>query len=330
MNDQTDDDAPAPPDLPCVRYIVNGDQIPSLSPADLNLPLEICDGFWSLNTHNQRLSTPSDTLLMSYCPQLIGPCCTPVRCRDYLRLLKSFTVWLMAAQITVFGIALSKSRCPLPSLEIDRPVLLQLGALSLHHLKDRREYWRLFTGIFLHGNIAHLFVNVAIELIFVLSREASWNTLRLIVVFFGSEISGNFLTFCLDPEMTAVGSGNGIFGVYGGFIALYGILFEGLQWKHRIAVLFMLFLNGILLIFTTNDKHNNNWGHASGMACGFCVGLALFAHRAEGRKRKSCAYIFGGVLSLVLLLGPILYFLLILEVDEHSNTSKQEAVVLKN
>jgi rhomboid protease GluP len=297
-----------------VRYIVNGDQIPSLTIADLNLPLEIADGFWSPNTHNQRLSTPSDTLLMSYCPQLIGPCWTPVRRRDFLRLLRTFTIWLIAAQIVLFAISLSKSRIPLATLEIDLPVLVAYGGLTAKSLKRSHQYWRLFTNVFVSGSISQLFVNVALEFIFVLSREASWNTLRLLSIFFCSAICGAIIALVFDPDGFVIGASPGIFGVYGGFIALYGITFESLQWKHRIAVLFMLFLNVILLIFATSLKHSANAGHAGGFGFGLAMGLLMFAGRSETEKSKSCARTTGGVAASCLVLFPVLYFAIFLDV----------------
>jgi membrane associated rhomboid family serine protease len=254
-------------------------------------------------------------LLMSYCPQLIGPCCSPVRRRDLLKLLRSFTVWLIAAQITVFGIALSKSRAPLATLEIDPPVLMAYGGITAQSLKDSNEYWRLFTNIFVSGSISQLFINVALEFIFVLSREASWNTLRLVITFFSSAICGTFIALIFDPKGFVIGASPGIFGVYGGFIALYGISWESLHWKHRIAVLFMLFLNVILLIFATNLKHSANAGHAGGFSFGLAIGLLLFAHRSQTGKSKSCAYVTGGVAVSSLIVFPALYFTIFLTID---------------
>jgi membrane associated rhomboid family serine protease len=122
------------------------------------------------------------------------------------------------------------------------PVLIAYGGISAKLLKVDNEYWRLFTNVFVSGSISQLFVNVALEFIFVLSREASWNALRLVATFLLSAVCGAFVALVFNPNGFAIGASAGIFGVYGRFVALYGISFEGRHWKHRIAVLFMLFL----------------------------------------------------------------------------------------
>jgi rhomboid protease GluP len=294
--------------LHSIRYIVNGDQLPSISASDLNLPPEICDGFWSLNTHNQRLSTPSDTLLMSYCPHMIGPCCTPVRRQDYLRLLRSLTFWICLTQTVLYIVALTETKLPILSLNIDRNILIRYGAITPSSLQQTHQYWRLLSNFFINGSLSQLFVNVGIQLIFVMSREASWNLLRLGSIFFSSGICGTFFSLSFSPELLAVGSSGGIFGVFGAFCSMYGILFESLQWKHRIAVLFLLFLNALLLIFTTTQTYSGNWGHAGALAFGVALGLVIFASRSAQSTTRFGLYLAGGVISFLLMLVPVVYF----------------------
>jgi rhomboid protease GluP len=223
---------------------------------------------------------------------------------------------LIATQITLFGISLSKSRTPFATLEIDIHVLVLYGAVTAKSLRRSHEYWRLFTNVFVSGSISQLFINVALEFIFLLSREASWNSLRLMALFFLSAICGTFIAFDVDPTCLAIGASPGIFGVYGGFIALYGISFEGLHWKHRIAVLFMLLLNVILLIFVTNLKHIANAAHAGGFGFGLAFGLVLFAHRSETGRSRSCAYAIGAIVASSLVVFPTLYFVAFLDIGD--------------
>jgi hypothetical protein len=113
----------------------------------------------------------------------------------------------------------------------------------------------LFTNCFVSASILQLFVTINLEFIGVLSREASWNTVRLVALCCLSEICGSFTALVFAQHRFAIGANAGIFGVYGGFLALYGIALETSMFP--IAVLFILFLNVILLIFAPNLKHSS-------------------------------------------------------------------------
>ena len=293
-----------------IRYIVNGDQLKSMGQSELNLPPDVCDGFWSLNTHNQRLQTPSDALLSSYCPQMIGPCCTPIRRKDICRLFTSFTFWLMIAQIVVFILTLLETRSPLEKATIDNPVLLKYGAVDAYRIKIRHEYWRLLTTLGVHSTIAHVIVNIMIEFIFMLSRESSWTVVRLVSVFLLSSFASSFWNMVGSPQVISAGPTGAIFGVFGAFVASYLISFEVLEWRHRIATLFLICVIVVMLIFAGNERPDDGLGYLAGLVFGVGFGFILFAHKNSKRKSRAILYIIGASVSFVVLIPPVGYFLL--------------------
>ena len=303
MNDQDETS-----NMRSIRYIVNGDQLGSMSLSNLSVPPGICDGFWSLNTHNQRLVTASDALCMSYCPAFIGPCCTPVRRRDFCRLLRSFTFWLVITQSIMVTLTLAETKSPLEKIVIERSILRKYGSMDPDAVREKNQYWRLLTSCFVHATISHFLICIITEVVFVLNREASWNILRTTSTFFLSSICGSFFMLVISRDVPSVGAGAAILGVFGAFVASIAVVFGSLQWKHRVSVLFMFLGNVVLLIFVVNERQEENWGYFGGLCFGFAYGLVLFAHKIETRQGKLLSYLIGGALSFGLLFVPVMIY----------------------
>jgi rhomboid protease GluP len=205
----------------------------------------------------------------------------------------------------MFSITLTKTNSPMTHATVDESVLIRFGAVSPKKIKTDHQYWRLFTGMFLHVNISHLLLDVIIEVIFVLSREASWRFLRFFAVFLLSNLAGAFMTlvFAGSPRMAPVGANNGLFGVFGAFVSLYIIVFERLLWKHRISMLLLMLVNGLLLTFATSEQVNKTGapGQVGGLFFGFCIGWSLFSVRSRCRRVR----ILGTLIGIVMCVGII-------------------------
>jgi membrane associated rhomboid family serine protease len=193
---------------------------------DLNLPPAICDGFWSINTHNQRLLTHSDVLFASYFPLLIGPTCSENRRRDIARLFVTFFFYLIVAQFGFYIFLFYTNYSSLRTDEIDEEILRNYGAFSSKEIHESHQYSRFLSSIFMHGNLFHLFINIFFEFIFLLGREANWGFLRTIFIFFLSSICGSFYTLAFNKDFVIVGPSSGIFGVFAVFLVLFCILVD--------------------------------------------------------------------------------------------------------
>lgn len=314
MSDEVDNDNvvdledvsdPETPPNKNVRYVISANQLYSISLAELNLPPGLCAGYWKLNTFNQRLTTPSDVVLAFYCPLFIGPCCTPLRRKGWLRLFLTLTFWVMLLQVIIFFALLSVSHNPLHNTTINPSILSTYGCLSSSIVRKTRQYWRCLSPILLHGSFGHLCINVFLECAFVLGREAQWNALRTYGSFILSNIAGAFMTLVFSPQTCYIGSSNGIFGVFGSFISLYFIMFETLQWRHRIGALFMISLLVIFLIFAGVQPETDSYGHIGSFLFGLVFGVIIFVNRIKKRNHRVIALILGSIFSIILLLGPM-------------------------
>lgn len=310
--EQTEEDrteAPNEVSMRSYRYVVNADQLRSLLPSDLNLPSFFAESFWTMNTQNQRLTTPSDNLFATYCPFLIGPCCSPVRRHDICRLLYSFTFWLILTQIALFVVTLNETASPFHNFVVDKNILIKYGAVTPEKIKGENELWRLLSSIVIHSSISHILCDFSLEIMFLLGQEASWNTLRTASIFILSSICGSFTTLSFsDRNVLGMGGCSGVFGVFGAFISLYLVMFDQLPWNHRIGALFLIMWVIILLILAGVEGSSDSWGLLGGVVFGFGFGCFLFGPKCQNHRQKLGFMITGIIISIVSMGGAIIFF----------------------
>ena len=259
-------------DIRFTKYVVAVDQLESLNPKELNLPTELCKSFWSVNTHNQTLITPSDTLLASFFPYLIGPIFTPIRRRNYLKLLKCTVFWLIIVQIVSYFIALKFSPSPFYDLNIS-PLIIEKYGISIYYVKGKHQYWRFLSSFILHGSFSHLCIDILIELTFILSKEILWKTWRFLIIFFLTYFQGTLVELILQSSFF-LGPSTGIFGIFGCFLGTYIVIVDTLPWNHKIGTLLVVIVVVAFLIVLGNQSYVHNFAHLesliTGLSLGFC------------------------------------------------------------
>jgi rhomboid protease GluP len=82
-------------------------------------------------------------------------------------------------------------------------------------------YWQLFTAMFVHANIAHLFGNMFFLLIFGLRAEEMFSIEEYMLIYLLSGLVGNLLSLSFGPYgapgvlFVSVGASGAIFGMFG-------------------------------------------------------------------------------------------------------------------
>jgi rhomboid protease GluP len=166
------------------------------------------------------------------------------------------------------------------------PELLAWGA-NFGPLTVNGQWWRVFTALFVHFNLAHLAVNM----------WALWNVGRLTERLFGSAtlaflyigagILASLSSIAWDPSLSTVGASGAIFGVFGAFLAFLSRQRKQIPAvivrKHWISTsVFVLFslVNGAI------QPGIDNAAHVGGLLCGFVLGYILARPLdAEARTR---------------------------------------------
>jgi len=153
--------------------------------------------------------------------------------------------------------------------------LVSHGALYGPLVVREGQWWRIVTGGFLHGGLAHIALNMfALYQLgtFVESALGRW---RMLAVYVISLFGGGLAVVYFSPNDVTVGASGAIFGLFG---ALIGI---GLRLGQRGRALIaqtapVLVIN---LIFTFAVPFISKSAHIGGLLSGLFAGLALFAMR---------------------------------------------------
>lgn len=153
------------------------------------------------------------------------------------------------------------------------------------HILENKEYGRLFTAMFLHGDVNHLFSNMIILYFLGELVEKSIGSIKFTVVYLLSGIGGNILS-CFWEVMTrdfsdSLGASGAVFGVIG--VLLYLVLFQKGKTK-QITTSRMLFMVAFSIYSGLAGENINNVAHIGGLLIGFLFAYVL--HVGEQYKKK--------------------------------------------
>ena len=157
--------------------------------------------------------------------------------------------------------------------QINDNVLATYGQYNL--AVSHGEVWRLFSAMFLHADIVHLFGNMFFLLIFGLRAEEMFDVDEYILIYLLSGLAGGLLTLGLwPPDSLSVGASGAIFGMLGATIiyprrAIGQSIISGLVYAF-----FFFFLN--------MGQNVNYLAHLGGLLVGLLAGYVL----ALSRKPK--------------------------------------------
>lgn len=157
-------------------------------------------------------------------------------------------------------------------ISTSQPVILQYGQVNVFVI-EYGWYWQLFTSMFIHVNIVHLFGNMMFLLIFGLRAEEFFDLKEYMLIYFLSGITGNLLTLLL-PDVISAGASGAIFGVFGASV-IYLRRTIGQSIMTALVYAFFLF-------FINIGPGVNILAHLGGLIVGLLIGYELGARRRLG------------------------------------------------
>ena len=131
-------------------------------------------------------------------------------------------------------------------------------------------YWQLFTAIFIHANLLHLFGNMFFLLIFGLRAEELFSTTEYFLIYLLSGLAGNLLTL-LWPDVVSVGASGAIFGMFGA-VAIY--VRRAIGQSILSALMYAFFL-----LMISWGPNVNFLAHLGGLVAGLLIGYLLAVKR---------------------------------------------------
>jgi len=130
------------------------------------------------------------------------------------------------------------------------------------------EVYRLFTAMFLHADLLHLFNNMVFLFLFGIGIESNYRRIEYIVIYFMSGFIGNlFSLFLLPLNIISLGASGCVFGLIGAAIMSY-IRYD------KSAILFgAIYL--IFFLFQSIGPEINIWAHLFGGLVGLFLGYLI-------------------------------------------------------
>ena len=183
---------------------------------------------------------------------------------------KRFPATLVLVSVNVVVFALSYLRVHTFSEPDWSRNLLSLGADFNPYALDR-EWYRLFTHLFLHGNVIHLALNMG-ALYFVggdVEQEVGWK--KFLWVYFLSGAAAGLTSLYWNLFTIGVGASGAIFGLFG-FSLIINLVFSQ-KFDHPVTPIFINFVIflGINLLFAKAFKADTA-AHLGGLVSGVAVG----------------------------------------------------------
>jgi|GEM_PF-1212471 len=173
-------------------------------------------------------------------------------------------------------------------------------AKSTINISLDKEYYRLFTAIFLHLNIAHLFFNAMATIYLSKPIEVYFGKVKFLIIFLVAGLFGSLASFMFVAN-PSIGASGGVFGIFGVHIYLY---FKNKAGYKRVFGKDVFTLLGLNLLMGFVIPNIDMWGHVGGVVGGFLAALTLgFSHKFKFNKNL----IIGGLLTGALFMASFTY-----------------------
>ena len=189
-------------------------------------------------------------------------------------------------------------------MNLNPNVLHKFGALvSLDSMSSNLEFYRVVTSVFLHAGLIHLLCNMYSLYIIGPQLESFFGKVKYSIIFIGSGIIGNLLTFSfLQDKYVSVGASGAIFGLLGALVYFgyhYRVYLSGVI-KSQIIPLILL---NLLISFMIPSI--NNFAHIGGLVGGVLLSMAV------GVKYKSNkSDIINGIIMLLIFIAFLIFMIL--------------------
>lgn len=147
------------------------------------------------------------------------------------------------------------------------------GSLIGQRVIANGEWYRIVTGAFLHGGLAHIALNMFALFQLGTFVEGVLGPWRMFAIYAISLLGGGLAVVYFDPNQATVGASGAIFGLFGALLAI-GVR---LGKRGRSLISQTLPILVINLVFTFAVPFISKAGHLGGLTSGFVAGLILFA-----------------------------------------------------
>ncbi len=187
-------------------------------------------------------------------------------------------------------------------LSVFNDAILPMFAVNRELIVNFNQYYRLFTGMFLHAGILHLLFNMYALYIIGMQLESFLGKAKYLIVYLLSGIGASMLSIFFSNSFS-VGASGAIFGLMGALLYFgyhYRVYLDSVV-KSQIIPLIVL---NLILGFTISGV--DNWAHIGGLVSG------ILATMAVGVKYKSTKFeMINGVIMYLIFIGFLGYMVFV-------------------
>lgn len=156
------------------------------------------------------------------------------------------------------------------------------------------ELYRLFTGIFLHGNLLHLAFNCYALYILGMQLESFMGKIKYLIIYLFSGLTGALFSMIFSNYSASIGASGAIFGIMGAIVYFgyhYRVYLGNVIKSQIIPVIVLNLAIGFL------SSGIDNFAHIGGLIGGFLITMGLGIKYKSSTSQK----INGWVLSIIFL-----------------------------
>ncbi len=177
------------------------------------------------------------------------------------------TYILMGMNIGVFALAFLLNA---------QETLVRWGGLYAPAIIDASQYYRLFSAMFIHAGIAHLFFNMLSLYYIGRNVEQLYGGSSFLVIYLVGGLIGSAVSFAFGGlERVSVGSSGAVFAIFAARLAFFYRYRKRLSNYGREQVQSDVFLLLINLFVGFSSSNIDNWGHLGGLMGGATLSLVL-------------------------------------------------------
>ena len=156
------------------------------------------------------------------------------------------------------------------------------------------ELYRLFTGIFLHGNLLHLAFNCYALYILGMQLESFMGKVKSLIIYLFAGLTGALFSMIFSNYSASIGASGAIFGIMGAIVYFgyhYRVYLGNVIKSQIIPVIVLNLAIGFL------SSGIDNFAHIGGLIGGFLITMGLGIKYKSSTSQK----INGWVLSIIFL-----------------------------
>lgn len=136
------------------------------------------------------------------------------------------------------------------------------------------QWWRLVTGMFIHGGIMHLLMNMYALIYIGLMLEPILGKARFISAYILTGIVASITSIAIHPQIVSVGASGAIFGMFGVYLAL--LTTNIIPKETRKATLLNILVYVALNLANGMKAGIDNAAHVGGLISGIVIGYAYY------------------------------------------------------